>query len=156
MAEYINTEQIQRAANTFDNAVDQMQKIVNQFDEIASRLTPLLGTGYGSSVEHLIEELRDFNNQSIKSEGENNAAGLPLKKLTDYGQVNEGDFMILDLCGQRMCLKAHKVLQKGTVNEEVVYNRKKNFYFITSMVLDGTSNHKNVFIVDSIQPSKES
>ena len=75
----------------------------------------------------------------------------PCIKLTDYGQITEGDFIIIDFCGARMCVTANQVLQKGTENEEIVYNRKKNFYFITSMVLDGTSNHKNVYVVPQLK-----
>lgn len=75
----------------------------------------------------------------------------PCKKLTDYGQVDEGDFLVIDFCGARMVVKANLILQKGTENEEVIYNRKKNFYFITSMVLDGTSNHKNVYVIPQIK-----
>lgn len=35
MAEYINTEQMERAACTFDNAVDHLQRVANQFEQVA-------------------------------------------------------------------------------------------------------------------------
>lgn len=69
------------------------------------------------------------------------------KKLTGYGQINEGDSLVIEYMGKRMCVTANVILQKGTDEEEVIYNRKRNFYFITSMVLAGTSNHKNVYVV---------
>lgn len=34
----MNTEEMQRAANTFDNAVDQMQRVANQFENIAIQM----------------------------------------------------------------------------------------------------------------------
>lgn len=37
-----------------------------------------------------------------------------------------------------------EVLHAGTDNEEVIYNSKKNYYFITAMVLSGRSWHKDV------------
>ncbi len=35
MADYINTEQMERAAITFDNAVDHLQRVANQFESVA-------------------------------------------------------------------------------------------------------------------------
>lgn len=35
----MNTEQMQRAANTFDSAVDGMQRVANQFENIAEQMT---------------------------------------------------------------------------------------------------------------------
>src|SRR5690606_11764066 len=48
------------------------------------------------------------------------------------------------------------VLQAGTEDEEVVYNRSKNHYFITSMVVDGSSSHKNVMVASSGAPVAQS
>ncbi len=58
---YINTEQMQRAAGTFDSAVEQLQRVVNQLDQTVWQLLPLLGQGYGNNLERLIEQLEEFN-----------------------------------------------------------------------------------------------
>lgn len=76
-------------------------------------------------------------------------------RLTGFGQIKAGDVISLVMAGRRICTSAKEVLNAGTRKEEIVYNRKKNHYFITSMVLDGTSNHKDVFIIptDSLSAS---
>src|SRR5690606_31007938 len=60
------------------------------------------------------------------------------------------------LSGEFFCVQAKKVLQAGTEDEEVVYNRSKNHYFITSMVVDGSSSHKNVMVASSGAPVAQS
>ena len=35
----MNTEEMQRAANTFDNAVDQMQRVASQFENVAYQMS---------------------------------------------------------------------------------------------------------------------
>ncbi|MFJ3685553.1 hypothetical protein [Pseudomonas sp. NPDC090208] len=66
--------------------------------------------------------------------------------LTGPGQIQEGDFLSFTVGGTPMSVKARMVLNAGTDREEVVYNRHRNFYFVTSMAVDGTSTHKNVFV----------
>jgi len=68
-------------------------------------------------------------------------------RVTKAGQIKVGDVISMVMAGRRICTSAKEVLSAGTDREEIVYNRKKNHYFITSMVLDGTSNHKEVFII---------
>jgi hypothetical protein len=76
------------------------------------------------------------------------AAAIPESwRLTKSGQIKVGDVISMVMAGRRICTSAKEVLNAGTDKEEIVYNRKKNHYFITSMVLNGTSNHKEVFII---------
>lgn len=72
--------------------------------------------------------------------------------LTGPGQIKEGDFVSFTVGDVPMCVKACMVLEPGTEREEVVYNRHRNFYFVTSMAVGGTSSHKRVF-VRSAKPS---
>lgn len=62
------------------------------------------------------------------------------------GQIKEGDEIRFTLAGKVIDATAVLVLNPGTDKEEVVYNRKKNHYFNTAMVVDGTSSHKRVLI----------
>ncbi len=56
------TEQMQRAANTIASAADDIKRSINQFTENVDRLEKLLGSGYGNTVERLIQALENSNN----------------------------------------------------------------------------------------------
>ncbi|QLG96679.1 hypothetical protein HZF02_32700 (plasmid) [Pseudomonas yamanorum] len=62
------------------------------------------------------------------------------------GQIQPGDHLSFIMSGKPLCVPAVLVLAPGTEREEIVYNRKQNHYFITSMALDGTSSHKAVHV----------
>jgi len=64
--------------------------------------------------------------------------------VTASGQVNVGDYISCTVGGVHVCSKVAQVIQPGTDREEVVYNLKKNFYFITAMAIAGTSTHKRL------------
>ena len=74
---------------------------------------------------------------------------MRVKKLDGYGSVLEGDTLILDASFSKkpIACTAMKVIRGGTEHEEVIYNMGKNHYFIVSMVLDGSSQVKEVLIV---------
>lgn len=67
-------------------------------------------------------------------------------KLTGYGQVKIGDRVEFSIGRDTYSEKVKKIINLGTDKEEVIYNVKKNFYFITSMVIAGSSNHRNLRI----------
>lgn len=64
--------------------------------------------------------------------------------LTAAGQLSEGDEIRFTIGKRRYTEKVKCVLDAGTEAEEVIYNMRKNFYFITSMAVGGSSSHKNV------------
>lgn len=66
--------------------------------------------------------------------------------LTAPGQIQEGDRLSFRVGSSFICARARQIIAPGTDKEEVVYNRKKNHYFLTSMAVDGTSSHKNVMV----------
>lgn len=70
--------------------------------------------------------------------------------LVGAGQINPGDYLSFTLSGKPVCVKAQQVLATGTDREEVIYNRKRNHYFITAMALDGTSSHKDVYVRSAV------
>jgi len=70
------------------------------------------------------------------------------KPLNRAGQIQVGDWLQIMMAGRFICTQAKLVINAGTAREEIVYNRKNNHYFITSMVLDGTSNHKDVMVAE--------
>lgn len=70
---------------------------------------------------------------------------MNIKKINDFGQLKKGDLIIIEMnCGKIKTKKVKEVINPNTENEEVIYNSKKNYYFITKMLLDGTSFVKNV------------
>jgi len=70
----------------------------------------------------------------------------PWQPLRAPGQIQVGDWISATVAGSLICARAQLVIEPGTAREEIVYNRKKNHYFVTSMALDGTSNHKGVLV----------
>lgn len=69
------------------------------------------------------------------------------KPLTEAGQVSVGEKLRFTIGDKAHYQRAKLVLNAGTDKEEVVYDKGRNFYFITSMVLSGTSTHKNVEVL---------
>lgn len=76
---------------------------------------------------------------------------MNLEQITRAGQIQEGDPIILKTRDGIMSVQARTVIRPGVTDEsdgeEVVYNRKKNHYFITSMVIGGTSWVREAHIV---------
>lgn len=72
---------------------------------------------------------------------------LKFEPLTKAGQICEGDMLIFAFDSEPKRFIAKEILCPGSECEEVIVNRKKNQYFITSMAIDGTSWAKDVHIV---------
>ena len=69
--------------------------------------------------------------------------------ITGYGQINTGDklsWLYIDEKGYYKIgkCKVKDVLFKGTEQEEIIVNRKKNNYFLTKKYLAGNSWVKDV------------
>jgi hypothetical protein len=89
------------------------------------------------------------------------AAGVPAahewQTLTGAGQIKVGDNLKFTIGSKHYYERVKQVLHPGTPKEEVVYDKGRNFYFIVSMVLDGTSNHKHLqfrrpSLLDALSP----
>ena len=57
MSNYVNTEEMRRAASQMDSAAETMRRASGQFDDAVFRLEKLLGQGYGGNIERLVEAL---------------------------------------------------------------------------------------------------
>ena len=64
--------------------------------------------------------------------------------LISAGQVKKGMKLRFKIGDKTYHEKAKLILNPGTSNEEVIYNIKQNYYFITSMVIAGHSSSKEV------------
>jgi len=71
------------------------------------------------------------------------------RPVTKAGQVWPGDKLRFTIGDKPYSQRAKTILNSGTDTEEVIYDRGRNFYFITRCVLDGISNHKNVEFFDT-------
>lgn len=71
------------------------------------------------------------------------------KPVTGPGQVHHGDRLRFTVGDNQHQQRAKSILHWGTDREEVVYDKGRNFYFITSMVANGSSNHKGVEYFDT-------
>lgn len=72
---------------------------------------------------------------------------MQIEKIAKAGQVREGDLLLIGTNDGVQEARARIVLNHGTDREEVVIAKRSNRYFITSMLLDGTSWAKDVRIV---------
>ncbi|WP_426237504.1 hypothetical protein [Pseudomonas sp. TWP3-2] len=95
-------------------------------------------------------QLLDFDSDVLKlhprlAQGVQASAG-GWRALSGPGQVQPGDHLSFTVGGKPLCVKAREVLFAGTDREEVVYNRRRNHYFITAMALAGNSSHKDVLV----------
>lgn len=67
-----------------------------------------------------------------------------MKQLTAPGQIKPGDIIHCEFKGKPQRYRVKEVLYPGTYKEEILINKKKNLYFITSMAVDGSSWAKKV------------
>ena len=76
---------------------------------------------------------------------------IEFSAVTDFGQINQGELLVIEKKnGLKFVAVAKKVLDKGRADEEVIICIKGNQYFITSMLLDGSSWVKNVTRLPSV------
>lgn len=80
-----------------------------------------------------------------------------LTRVSGVGQIRAGSPLLLETRdGGFVPAKAKLVLFPGDPGEEeVVYRKRMNHYFITGMVLNGTSHIRNVWIVRATAPEQE-
>jgi hypothetical protein len=101
-----------------------------------------------SERDALQAQVNFFNEEKIK-------AGINWHKETNSwnpiikpGQVKVGDKLKFKIGDKEYRETAKQILNQGTDKEEVIYNIQKNFYFITSMIISGFSNHKFVEVLE--------
>jgi hypothetical protein len=79
------------------------------------------------------------------------AVGAPRSRewqlVTRPGQVRKGDKLRFKIGDKRYDERAKLILHPGTDKEEVIYDKGRNYYFITAMVMSGFSNHKCVEVL---------
>ncbi|MNJ72929.1 hypothetical protein D3C77_696480 [compost metagenome] len=70
----------------------------------------------------------------------------PWQPIAAPGQIQEGDWLSFSVAGSFICAQARLIISPGTAREEIIYNRQKNHYFVTSMAIDDTSTHRGVLV----------
>lgn len=74
--------------------------------------------------------------------------------ITGAGQVQVGDKLRFKIGDREHRETVKQILHPGAEKEEVIYHMRENFYFITSMVISGFSNHKCVEVLTKIAKAK--
>jgi len=64
--------------------------------------------------------------------------------ITGAGQVKAGDALQFTIGDDRYSEVAKEILHAGTSVEEILYNKKRNYYLITSMAMENKGSQKNV------------
>lgn len=72
-----------------------------------------------------------------------------MENLTKPGQIKAGDTVLCDFKDKPQKYRVKDVINAGTDKEEILINKKKNIYFITSMAIDGSSWAKKVRFVSA-------
>jgi hypothetical protein len=81
---------------------------------------------------------------------------IKLTKIDKPGMLRKGDRLLLhaSLTNELKSVKIKKVLFSGSRGEEVIYNKRKNYYFITKMLTSGDSWVTSAYRVDRGAPSE--
>jgi hypothetical protein len=94
-------------------------------------------------LEHVAPPMRGTGSQHDAGASE------AWEPVTRAGQVKVGDNLRFKVGDSDCNTRAKLILHAGTDKEEVIYDKGRNFYFITSMVVSGKSNHKGVQVLAS-------
>jgi hypothetical protein len=66
------------------------------------------------------------------------------QRITKPGQVNVGTKLRFTIGDDRYSATARLILDAGTDREEIIYNKRQNYYLITSMAIENKGSQKNV------------
>lgn len=76
---------------------------------------------------------------------------IEFSAVTDFGQINQGETLVIEKKnGSKFMASAKAVVNRGSPEEEIIICLGKNDYFITSMLLNGSSWVKNVTRLPSV------
>jgi len=77
---------------------------------------------------------------------------IAIKPVTDYGQINNGDTLVLEKQnGVKFVATAREVLNPNTNNEEILLTKRSNDYFIMGLFLEGRSWVKNACVLIDVK-----
>lgn len=137
--------------------------VIHSFD-----LSPLLSIALGASdlrkilaenarlkaQETVVDRLEEMQARTDERSTMLKATAQPeivdWRPLVKAGQVKVGDKLRFKIGDNDFFQRAKLILHAGTDKEEVIYDKGRNFYFITSMVISGKSNHKSVEVLGRI------
>lgn len=153
----LENPECEMAAN-MDAAARLIEQLLGQLaglDALPSRAS-LVPAGWISSGMHLITQeearLAKVAGIDVYPVFKVKEQATEWRQLTNTGQVSAGDEVRFRIGHESFTEFVNGVLHEGTDREEVVYDGSRNFYFITSMVLAGKSNHKGVEFKSNVQP----
>lgn len=99
--------------------------------------------GQGNRKAFMIRSARAIEAAVLSALAEKDADAVQeWQDMTGYGQVKVGDFISFFIGDHHFGEKVKIVLNAGTDREELIYNKKKNYYVICKNVLTGFGNVK--------------
>ena len=75
---------------------------------------------------------------------------LALTPVTSTGQIKEGDILLLTITGKKSVI-ATAVMVVPDYGEEVIFNKPRNQYFNTTMILKGHSAFSSCSIIPDVE-----
>ena len=91
-----------------------------------------------------IEKARALLAASPADQGEDARDAATWQPITGPGQVRIGDELYFTIGDEEFYESAKAILDPGTDKEEIIYNKRRNYYLITSMALANKGSQKNV------------
>lgn len=115
--------------------------------EAAQKLRTYVGVYPGDKqARRLIDELSNIADALATSAAPGSAepSAPQWKPITAPGQVKVGDKLRFNIGSEKFSETVKLIIHKGMPDEEIIYNKTRNFYLITSMCIKGTGQSKNV------------
>jgi hypothetical protein len=119
-------------------------------DEICARAIEFLTADESLLAEALQREAVDYNEAVAEIDRLNAQLAAPVAPqsqwmlITKPGQVKAGTRLRFDIGNDKYSETAKLILHPGTDQEEIIYNKRQNYYLITSMAIANKGSQKNV------------
>jgi hypothetical protein len=149
--------------NLVRNAGDEMQKLEREhglLEIVCEQQKARIASADAriAEVERELEQSRAAfeGSEAARKDAERARAAAPVveaprsrewQPVTGPGQVRKGDKLRFKIGDKVYDERAKLILNPGADKEEVIYDKGRNFYFITAMVMSGFSNHKCVEVL---------
>jgi hypothetical protein len=99
---------------------------------------------YPTVMDALAEVIAYFQCSSEDHQAEAQQSKPDWQRITKPGSVKIGDKLRFTIGDDKYSETAKLILNAGTDKEEIIYNRRKNYYLITSMAIENKGSQKNV------------
>jgi len=106
-------------------------------------LNAALGKEPTEAQANTCKKCSSSNSNPVAAQGEDSAR-LEWKRITAPGQVKVGDSLRLTIGDEKFSERVKQIINPGYPDEELIYNKRRNFYVITSNAITNFGSSKNV------------